>query len=93
MTRLFGLHLSGFRLAHVGDDRLLTEVAGEEEGLSCRGPLLEIQAVVGSTLHTEGAIAARELVETSLRLLQLQQLLLQQLIPSKQKKQKVHETG
>lgn len=74
-------------------DGLLTEVAGEEEGLSCRSPLLEIQAVVRSTLHTEGVVAARELVETSFRLLQLEQLLLQQLIPSKQNKQKVHETG
>lgn len=64
---------------------LLTEVAGEEERLGGRGPLLEKQAVVGSTLHTEGVIAARELVEASLRLLQLAQLLLQQLIPSQQK--------
>lgn len=67
---------------------LLTEVAGEEERLGLRGPLLEIQAVVGSTLHTEGVIAARELVEASLRLLQLEQLLLQQLIPSQRKQTK-----
>lgn len=50
----------------------LTEITGEEEGLGSRSPLPEKQAVVGKTLHAEGAVAARELVEASLCLLQLE---------------------
>lgn len=50
----------------------LTEITGEEEGLGSWSPLPEKQAVVGETLHAEGAVAARELVEASLCLLQLE---------------------
>lgn len=59
----------------------LTEVTGEEKGLCSWGPLLKNQAVVGLSLHAEAPVAARELVEASLCLLQLEKLLLQQLIP------------
>lgn len=60
----------------------LTEVTGEEKGLCSRGPLLKNQAVVGLPLNAEAPVAARELVEASLGFLQLEELLLQQLIPS-----------
>lgn len=54
----------------------LTEVAGQEEGLCSRSPLLKKQAVVGQMLHTEAVVAARELVEASLGLLELEEFLL-----------------
>lgn len=54
----------------------LTEIAGEEEGLCSRSPLLEKQAVVGQTLHAEGPVAAREVVEAPLGLFQLEKYLL-----------------
>lgn len=57
---------------HTGLKMPLTEIAGEEEGLCSRSPLLEKQAVVGQTLYTEGPVAARELVEASLCLFQLE---------------------
>lgn len=60
----------------------LTEIAGEEEGLCSWSPLLKKEAVVRQTLHPEGPVAARELVEASLCLFQLEKVLLQQVIPS-----------
>lgn len=67
---------------------LLTEVTGEEEGLSSRSPLLKEQAVVRLPLHAEGPVAACELVEASLRLFEQEELLLQQPIPANQRANK-----
>lgn len=60
----------------------LTEVSGEEEGLCSWSPLLKEQAAVRLPLHAEALVAAGELVKASLRLLQLEELLLKQLIPA-----------
>lgn len=54
----------------------LTEITSEEEGLCSWSPLLEKQAVVRQSLYSEGPVAARELVEATLSLFQLEKLLL-----------------
>lgn len=65
--------------------QLLTEVTGEEEGLCTWSPLFQEEAVVGLPLHSKAPVAARELVEATLRLLQLEELLLQKLVPSEKR--------
>lgn len=70
---------------------LLTEVACEEEGLRGRSPFPEMQAVVGLSLHAEQVVAACELVEASFSLVQLEQLFLEQVIPSEHREHNMHQ--
>ena len=59
----------------------LTEVPGQEEGLRSRGPLKEHQAVVMTTLDSEGLVGPGELVDATLPFLQGSQLLPKQAVP------------
>ena len=59
----------------------LTKVSGQEEGLCGWGPLIEHQAVVMTTLDSEGLVGPGELVDAALPFLQGSQLLPQQAVP------------